>query len=203
MSIIYSKRQSVFTKEEHEWRVEVDALVIKAPPGKAPSRKELSSAESSISWKDVVNVRLAYAPGRFQKWRYVFVLQPKTGRKIEIDNSHYSGFAEFEDRSDTYVPFVRAALERIRDQAPQARAQIGSGIVSYVLNLLFVSAMFTILAILLIVIPTPLDFLSFSSFIKLGIIMVFLPVLYRWITKARPRGIKLDDIPPDALPKLK
>ena len=70
------------------------------------------------------------------------------------------------------------------------------------LNLLFVGSMFTLLAVVMMTIPTPFDYLSFSSFIRIGIILILLPVLFRWIKKARPRGITLDEIPEDALPPV-
>jgi len=192
MSVTYRKRQNVFLKEETEWSVEEDALRIREP----------ARPEERLLWCNVASVRLAYAPTRLKRWRYVFVVYLKDGRKVEIDNAHFAGVGQFEDYSSTYVPFVRAALERIRIHAPEAKARAGSGVMSYVLNLLFVSTTFCLLAFVLMVIPTPLDYLSFSSFVKAGIIIVFLPALIRWIRKARPRGMELDEIPADALPNL-
>ncbi len=192
MSITYRKRQSLFTKAEHVWRVEEDTLVTSEPAG----------TESRVFWKDVTGVRLAYAPTRMKTWRYVFVVELKNGRKIEIDNGHFAGLADFKGRSNFYVPFVRAALERIRILAPDARVRIGSGVISYVLTLSFVAVATAALAIVLFVLPTPLDYLSYPSTVKLVIIILFSPILIRWTVKARPRTISLDEIPRDALPKI-
>lgn len=134
-------------------------------------------------------------------WRYVFVVELKDGRKIEIDNAHFAGLADFKDRSKTYVPFVQAALERIRILAPNARVRIVSRIISYTLNLLFVSTMLVLLDFVLVVLPTPLDYLSLPSYAKLAIIIIFFPILIRWAIKP-PRTVSLDELPPDALPKI-
>ncbi|MEE8439767.1 MAG: hypothetical protein V3S07_09265 [Micropepsaceae bacterium] len=192
MSVAYRKRQSLFTKAEHEWRVEEDTLVTCDPAG----------TESRVFWQDVIGVRLAYAPTRMKTWRYVFVVELKNGHKIEIDNGHFAGPADFKDRSNFYVPFVRAALERIRILAPDARVRIGSGALSYFLTLSFVAVVITALTIVLFVLPTPLDYLGYPSTVKLVIIIVFSPILIRWTVKARPRTISLDEIPSDALPKI-
>jgi hypothetical protein len=190
MTVIYRKRQTLFSKAETEWRVDDEALVERDPSG----------YERRTSWRDVTSVRLAYAPTRWKAWRYVFVLYLKSGGKIEIDNAHFAGVGDFEDRSESYTPFVRAALERVRALAPEARMRAGSSVVGYILNLLFVGSMFAILAIVIFTLPTPLDYLDASSVIKGAIVVIFLPVLIRWIVKARPQGLSLDNIPRDALP---
>ena len=89
MSVLYRKRQNLFTKETTEWRVDDDVLSIHAP----------GIAERRISWHDVTYVRLAYAPTRIKHWRYVFVIELKNGQKIEIDNAHFEGVGNFTDYS--------------------------------------------------------------------------------------------------------
>jgi len=190
MSVSYRKRQNFFVETEDEWRVEDDALVHTAAAGTV----------IRLPWRDVEQVRLAYAPTRAKTWRYVFVLYASKGRSMEIDNVHFAGLANFQERSDTYVPFVRAALERIRALAPEATLRVGSRTASYIANLLFVTLALGALTFVMFAIPTPLDYLSGSSFVKLGIILILLPALFRWIRKARPRGGSLDEIPADALP---
>jgi hypothetical protein len=192
MGVAYRKRQNLFEATETEWRAEDDALIVTDASGKV----------IRLPWQEVAGIRLAYAPTRAKTWRYVFVLHFRNGRKIDIDNAHFAGIGNFEDRSETYVPFVRAALARIRALAPEARARAGSATMSYVLNLGFVVLSFGLLAFVLFTLPTPLDYLSGSSFIKLGIVIILVPVLFRWVVKARPRGIRLDALPKDALPNI-
>jgi hypothetical protein len=170
MAVVYAKRQTLFRDEKTEYVVEEDALIIREP----------GKAELRIPWRNVDSVRLAYAPTRFKTWRHVFVLYLKRGRKIEIDNVHFNAVADFSDYSETYVPFVHAALARIKLEAPGVTARAGSAIVSYILNILIVVAGFSLLAFALITIPTPLDYMPFGAFVKLAIIIFFLPVLIRW-----------------------
>jgi hypothetical protein len=66
----------------------------------------------------VSSVRLGFAPTRLKARRYVFALKFRGGARFEIDNFHYRGFADFEDRSMDYAAFVRAALRRIAVAAP-------------------------------------------------------------------------------------
>jgi hypothetical protein len=192
MTVIYRKRQTFFEKDDTEFRVDEDALVLRAP----------GKPEERFPWRDVDTVRLAFAPTRAKRWRYVFVLYPKRGPKIEIDNTHFVGVANFSDYSETYVPFVRAALDRIRAEAPEAKARIGSESFSYYASLAFFIACYLLLGFVLVTIPSPLDYMPYSGFVKLGIVIFFLPVFFSWVKKARPRGIQLDQIPRDALPRL-
>ena len=66
------------SRGEGEWRVESDALV----------RVNASGQERRYKWRQIVGVRLCHEPSRFRPFRYVFELQPKNERKIEIDNAH-------------------------------------------------------------------------------------------------------------------
>jgi hypothetical protein len=130
----------------------------------------------------------------------VFELQPKRGRKVTLDNAHYLGVGRFEDRSASYTPFVRAALNRLREAKPGMHALIGETPKRYFFLLLVALLILGGLAFALIAFPTPLDGLPYSNLIKLGIILLMLPIFWRWVLGAMPRGVPLDDIPKRALP---
>lgn len=48
------------------------------------------------------------------------------GRKVKLRSHHYSSLGAFEDRTDTYAPFVRELSRRIAAAAPDARFLAGS-----------------------------------------------------------------------------
>lgn len=188
--VIYRRRRSAISRGEREWRVEDDALVTRGDSG----------AERRRAWKEIVSVRLYYEPARFRPWRHVFELQPRHGRKIRIDNAHCLDRRRFEDRSESYTPFVRAALARVAAESPNARALIGETPKRYFLLLVAALAGFGALAFVLIAVRTPLDALAHAALVKFAIILLMLPVFWRWVIGAMPRGVALDAIPERALP---
>jgi hypothetical protein len=188
--VVYRSRRSAVSRSERAWRVDEDALVVCAASGR----------ERRVVWADVVSVRLCREPARGRPWRHVFELQPRHGRKIELDNAHYAGAAGFEDRSATYAPFVRAALARVAAESPKARALIGETPTRYFLLLIGALVVLGGLAFALVAVPTPLDSLPFAALVKLGLILLMVPIFGRWVLGAMPRGVPLDAIPERALP---
>lgn len=188
--VIYRSRRGRLSRGEREWRVEADALVMLGPSGH----------ERRFAWKDVVSVRLCHEPARNRPWRYVFEIQAKGGLKSEIDNAHCAGGGAFEDRSSAYTPLVRAALACIAAANPKARALIGETQKRYFFLLLAALLALVAAAMALTLAPTPLDGLPSAPFLKLGLVLLMLPVFWRWVIGAMPRGVTLGEIPPRAFP---
>ncbi|MBX9746506.1 MAG: hypothetical protein K2X34_06365, partial [Hyphomonadaceae bacterium] len=182
-------RRDRLSRSEREWRVEDDALVTRG-----------SGAEKRYRWKDIVSMRLTAEPARDRPWRYVFELQPKHHRKIVLDNAHYLGPGEYEDRSAPYTAFVRAAAARLAAANPKAQALIGETPKRYFFLLITALLALGVLAYLLVAVPNPLDALPYGDLIKFGAIVLMLPVFWAWVLKAMPRGVGLDAIPERALP---
>jgi hypothetical protein len=191
--VVYRRKRSALSRSEREWRVEEHALVTRGGSGR----------ERRFPWRDMVSVRLCHEPARLKPWRYVFELQPRHGRKIEIDNAHCLGPGEFEERSEAYTRFVRAALKRVAAENPKARALIGETPKRYFF--LFIVALVVLggLAFALIAVATPLDRLPYAPAIKLAIILLMLPIFWRWVIGAMPRGVPLDAVPERALPPMR
>jgi len=187
--IIYRRRQNAISRSEREWRVEEDALVTRG-----------SGRERRYRWSDIVSVRLCPSPVRARPWRYVFELQPKHQRRIIIDNAHYVGARSFEERSDSYRTFVRAAVARWAEAHPKGRALIGETPKRYFFLLIAALLGLSALAYVLVAVPTPLDALPYASLVKFGLILLMLPVFWRWVIGAVPRGVAPDAIPERALP---
>ncbi|MEZ5955610.1 MAG: hypothetical protein R3C27_00135 [Hyphomonadaceae bacterium] len=188
--VVYRRRRSAISRTEREWRVEDDALVTRGASGR----------ERRYRWSDIVSVRLLHDPLRTRPWRYVFELQPKHARKIVIDNAHYAGERTFEERSDSYTPFVRAAVARWAMEHPKGKALIGETPKRYFFLLIGALIALGVLAYVLVAVPTPLDALPYASVIKFGIILLMLPFFWRSVLKSVPRGVSPSEIPERALP---
>ena len=159
-----------------------------------------SGREQRVPWHDVISVRLCSEPHRSKPWRYVFKLQQKNGRKIEIDNAHFVKMGSFEERSGDYKNFVRAALARVAAANPKAKALIGETPRRYFFLLLGGLLGLIALSYALLVVRTPLDQYQFAPLVKFAVIVLMLPIFWRWIFGAIPRGVALNEIPERALP---
>jgi len=188
--VIYRRRGGAISRSEREWRVEDDALVTRGGSGR----------EKRYRWSDIASVRLLHDPVRACSWRYVFELQPKDESKIVIDNAHYCGARDFEDRSDSYTPFVRAAIARWAVTHPKGRVLIGETPKRYFFLLISALLGLGVLAYVLVAVPTPLDALPYANLVKFGIILLMLPIFWRAVLKVMPRGVAPDQIPDRAFP---
>lgn len=186
----YRRRSGAVSRGEREWRVDADALVSTSASGR----------EQRIPWRDVIGVRLCSEPHRSKPWRYVFELQQKNGRKIEIDNAHFVRMGSFEERSGDYKNFVRAALERVAVANPKAKALIGETPRRYFFLVLAGLVALIVISYTLIAVHTPLDQYAFAPLVKFAVIVLMLPIFWRWIVGSMPRGVALNEIPERALP---
>ncbi|MFZ2030959.1 MAG: hypothetical protein WAU68_11665 [Vitreimonas sp.] len=167
-----------------------DALVMVSPSG----------GEKRTAWKDVIGVRLYHEQLRNRPWRYAFELHTKQGARIVIDNAHCQNARQFEDRSASYTPFVRAALAHIAEANPKARLLIGETQKRYFFLMLFALFAVAALAMALLLIPTPLDATPYAAPVKFGLILLLLPVFWLGVLRSMPRGAPLDAVPDRALP---
>lgn len=189
-ALIYRRRHNALSRGEREWRIEEGGLVSVGASGH----------ERRWAWKDFISVRLCHEPTRMKPWRYTFEAQFKNGQKAFIDNGHYVGPGRFEDRSEAYTPFVRALLSRLGAANPKLRALIGETQKRYFFLMLGSLIALCVLAYVLIAVRTPLDALPFANGIKLVLVLAMLPVFWRLVVRALPRGVALDAIPERALP---
>lgn len=187
----YRKRENFFEAAEDVWSVEGDSLVHKRADGTV-ARRQLS---------EVASVRLRYAPTSYKTWRYAFEIRFNAGHAWHIDNGHFAGIADFEDRSATFVPFVREVIQLVSQHAPQARAFLGSSWTSYLLQVGFLVIAFSALAGVFLMLPIGAG-ISGMVVVKLAIIAFFLPVVLKWARRALPQGVPINAIPDDAYPPV-
>lgn len=188
--MIYRRRHNAFSRGEREWRVEDGAL----------SSIGVSGHARRWAWNDFVSVRLCREPTRLKPWRYVFEAQFKNGQKVVIDNGHYVGPARFEERSESYTPFICALLAKLHAANPKLRALTGETPKRYFALMLFALLGLGAFAFAVIAIPTPFDAQRFAGVAKLLIVLAMVPVFWGLVARAMPRGVSLDSVPDHALP---
>jgi hypothetical protein len=174
------------------WRLTPDALELQGGPAARPDVVML------LPYRDIVGVRLSYAPSRFDPGRYRCDLTMRSGRRIAILSTHYAGIGDFEDRAATYAPFVRALVARVATGNPSARFRTGRNPVAYWAEHLFLIAMVAFLVFVLS--ATGFGPLSESSWAKLAIILGSVPLLMVYTSKNWPGRFAPDAIPKDVLP---
>lgn len=189
-NVSYRRRRGRVPGGEREWRVDDDALVMCGAAG----------GGKRTPWRDVIGVRLYHEAMRQRPWRYAFELHTKQGARIVIDNAHWMAGDAYEDRSASYTPFVRAAIAHIAAANPKARLLTGDTQKRYFFLMLVSLLAIAALACALLLIPTPLDATAFAAPVKLGLIVLLLPVFWLGVLRSLPRGMPLDSVPDRALP---
>ncbi len=190
-AIQYAKRNTRFDRQDCGWWVDGDYLYESDGRGR----------EWRTHLGDVLEVQTAPAPARFRPWRHQTVLGLRNSRRIEIDNAHYVGTANYEDRSELYAPFVRELIHVVAAKAPYAKARRGASYLGYITMLAFVVVLIGLVGVLLFLLP--IDGVPGVVWIKAGLVALMAPPLFAWVLKSRPSGMSLSELPPGAFPEIK
>jgi len=187
----YAQRKNLFEKAETEYRLEDDALVWTGQYG-----------EQRMPFSSIRHVRCSHAPTRMKLGRYLVTVTAKNGQSLTIDNMHFKGVGDFEERTKQFVPFARALLGRLAAVQPDLTGRQGASPLAYWGNTLFAYGTMVILALVLLTLPIGLGDLATSSLIKLGIVAFFSYFLVRWSIRAWPRRFKVAEPPADLFPTI-
>jgi hypothetical protein len=147
---------------------------------------------------DIAEVRLAYAPSRLARNRYRTQVIFRAGGMTEFANMSYAGFANFEDRSDGYVAFVRELHRRLAAIPRQPAYRKGSSVAGYLGSILITVLVFAglvVAALMLFSWGGP-----WIAIVKIAIILSFIPTLLRYLRRAAPGTYDPRDLPADMLP---
>ena len=69
--------------------------------------EEEGAEGEQLDFGDIEAVELKYTPTRYERNLYRLRIRHRGGGQTDLTNGHYLRFASFEDRSPTFVPFVR------------------------------------------------------------------------------------------------
>lgn len=189
--------------DEAIWRLAPDALELRGGP--LDLRDSPAAGPDRIMrfpYRDIVQVRLYYAPSEYNVVRYCCALRLRTrmhiGHDLEIQSTHCTGIGSFEDRAATYAPFVRALIARVAAANPSARFRAGVHPVQYWLAPIVLLIAMTALAFML---SEPW---GYSLWAKFAIFLLLIPLLIAhamgWGRKNWPCRFTPDAIPKDVLP---
>ena len=175
--IEYRRRASTIEKTEVLWRAQADRLEQVAPDG---------TVVTTVPYRHVQRLRLAFAPGRFQTERFLMELRGASSRLV-ITNMHFVRIGQFENRAETFFPLVRQVVAGVHAQNPAAQFSAGEQPSLYWLMLGLNAAVFGLLAMIVLFLPIVPGNLPLSALVKAGILVFSLPMLLSWAINARPR----------------
>jgi hypothetical protein len=157
-------------------------------------------SEGRLAYADFTEVRLAYAPTRVQKNRFLLTLVGKQGKPLQISNASYRSLADFEDRSLGYSRFVVALHRAVAVANPGVRFVSGNTRGQYTLNGLMAAFAVAVMVAGLVF------FIAFGlvwvALIKMGLMAYYLPSLLRYLGRNRPCNYDPANIPPEMLPAM-
>jgi hypothetical protein len=178
-TINHSVRKSVAEKEPRSWTCTAETLDITQP-----------GTSVAIPYGKIATLRLSFEPGRFATNRCTAEVVTNTGWTAQIDNQHWAGVGNFEDRSLTYRLAIEALLARLRVANPQAVLETGKGAGLW-LSMGFLIIMLVVLFFVVLTIGGPL-----IALIKLGIVACYTPTMLRYVRANRRRVQPISADPP-------
>lgn len=182
MDATYSQRLSALEPNERIWTVNGEGLFATLADRRA----------SAWRWRELRGIRLAWAPTRLKPWRRVAAFDFGPDGTVAIDNGHFAGMGDFEDRSGAFAGFIRTAITNAAAVNPSMRCDLGAPGLSYLALLLFAVASLGALAAALVALPLP--FWPWTAIVKLLIVVALVPAVVTWARRTRPRRSTVDDL---------
>lgn len=185
-SVEFTVRTSVLD-EETLWRVTDFAL-----------ERVRKGVTQSIPLSSIQDIRIACDPTSADDARHWCKIRLATGDTLMVVSTHFRGFGDFEDRSATYTPFVRALIAGATRHNPLCTLHAGIYRLRHMMEVTFLAGAVLFLAVVLL-----LTGMSFWMLLLTGLMLVSAtaPALQSYWTKNRPREFTADTVPDDALPQ--
>ncbi|HEX6368142.1 MAG TPA: hypothetical protein VF006_04380 [Longimicrobium sp.] len=135
----------------------------------------------------VEKVHLKYDRSKQRAYYNCFIHTP--GRRVSLRHVHFGGIGRFQDRRESYTPFVRALLQAVARQNPHATLRAGS-----LFNF--------VMCIILLPLLAGVGLLAFTLNSWAGALgMAFLALMcISMIPRSRPRTVDPADPPANVLP---
>jgi hypothetical protein len=187
----YSVRSNVFVTERHYIVSNNELLWIDG------NHEDVKDVSGSLLLADILELKLRYSPSRLQNARCTAQIVMRKGGSLIIPSGHYSGFAEFEDRTETYEPFIRALAAAISRSNRDARFLRG-----YERSSLLLGAMLGTTFLVFVIMLMPVVFaVGAAAIIPLALLLVGGgPVAIAEIRRNWPGSFDPLNIPDDLLP---
>ena len=184
---IYRLRANAFVKPR-SYRLTEDALTWEEDGGKL----------DGVFYDGIAEVRLAFAPTRVAPNRYRTQIVFHRGGMAELFNLDYVSFATFAAHDAEYIAFVTELHRRLAVHGKDVVYRRGNSVGAFVFNValtIFILVTIVVAFLLLFTWGGPLVAIA-----KLAILLFFVPVLVRYIRRARPGTYDPLALPADVLP---
>lgn len=153
-----------------------------------------------VFFDEISEVRLAFAPTRVAPNRYRAQIVLRRGGMVELFNLDYVGFANFAAHDADYAAFLTELHRRLAARGKNVVYRRGNTVAGYIFNVgltvfIFVAIAFAFIFLVNVGGPG-------IAIVKLGIILFFVPLLVRYIRRARPGTYDPLALPRDVLPDV-
>ena len=185
----YRFRSNAFVGER-TYTLTDDALVI----------EEEGKPRDGAFYDGISEVRLAFTPTRAATNRYRAQIIFKEGGMAELFNTHFAGVLNFPEKNAEYNAFLAELHRRLAAKGKNVRYMRGNSQAAYFGNWLLTIFIFAMLALAFVLLMTL--GLVWIAVVKLLIILCFIPVLIRYMQRAKPGSYDPLDIPKDVLPEV-
>ncbi len=185
---VYRLRANAFVKPR-TYRLTDDALTWEEDGGK----------RDGVFYDGIAEVRLAFVPTRISTNRYRARIIFKAGGMAELFNTDYRGFADLAEHNAEYVAFLTELHRRLAAHGKDVVFRQGNSVGQFVFNValtIFIFVMIALAFLLLFSWGGPL-----VAIVKLVIVLFFVPVLVRYIRRARPGTYDPLALPEAVLPE--
>jgi hypothetical protein len=168
--------------------------------GDALTWEEEGKPLDGVFFDDIAEIRLAYAPTRWETNRYRAQIIFKQGGMAELFNVDYRGIGNFAQLNEDYVAFLRELHRRLAERGVPIVFRKGNSPVGFVGNVALTGFIAVCLAAIFILLVT--IGLTWLAIAKLVVILFFIPTLVRFMRRARPGSYDPRAISEDVLPTL-
>jgi hypothetical protein len=153
-----------------------------------------------VFYDDISEIRLAFAPTRWSTNRFRARIIFREGGMAELFNMDYIGIGNFNALDAQYNAFLRDLHRRLADRGTATVYRLGNSTGGYIANwllIIFIAAMLALIFVFLFTIG-----LGPLALVKLVVILFFVPVLIRYIRRAKPGTYDPRAIPDAVLPAV-
>lgn len=155
-----------------------------------------AAGEGQMAYADVRDMRLIGYTSPIGEARQC-TLRGRLGGRVKIRSAHYRGLGNFEDRTETYAPFVAGLAKRVAAQSPQAKFIAGSTglrIVWLVLGVLCAIVVGLLVLSLFEGVPP-----AAPAIVAVAICVAAVPIAIRRLRADRARSFDPEALPKDLL----
>jgi hypothetical protein len=153
-----------------------------------------------VRYEDIAEVRLAYFPTRAATNRYRAQIIFRQGGMVQLFNTDYRGLLDFHEQNAEYVAFMTELHKHLAAQGNGIVYRLGNSPAAYVGNMILMVFIFAMIALsLFLFVAVGGGWLVVTKFV---IVLAFVPVLIRYMRRAKPGIYDPAALPSTALPNL-